>query len=147
MNAFAPEHLQLALSTPRADEVAARITNAGEVLVGQHTPFSAANFVLGVPASLPTSGFAAVSSGITAARMMSSAPTRNWSGRRDTSSKRRVASHTASSPRVRTSSTSSAISSRSASGRMSRSERCVKEARSPALIVAHSRRRSTAFTS
>ncbi|MFM8713460.1 MAG: histidinol dehydrogenase, partial [Actinomycetota bacterium] len=48
VNAFAPEHLQLALSTPRADEVAARITNAGEVLVGQHTPFSAANFVLGV---------------------------------------------------------------------------------------------------
>jgi len=70
VNAFAPEHLQLALSTPRADEVAARITNAGEVLVGQHTPFSAANFVLGVPASLPTSGFAAVSSGITAAAFL-----------------------------------------------------------------------------
>jgi len=70
VNAFAPEHLQLALSTPRADEVAARITNAGEILVGQHTPFSAANFVLGVPASLPTSGFAAVSSGITAAAFL-----------------------------------------------------------------------------
>ncbi|MFM8644966.1 MAG: histidinol dehydrogenase, partial [Actinomycetota bacterium] len=70
VNAFAPEHLQLALSTPRADEVAACITNAGEVLVGQHTPFSAANFVLGVPASLPTSGFAAVSSGITAAAVL-----------------------------------------------------------------------------
>jgi len=70
VNAFAPEHLQLALSTPRADEVAARIPNAGEILVGQHTPFSAANFVLGVPASLPTSGFAAVSSGITAAAFL-----------------------------------------------------------------------------
>ena len=42
------------------------IVNAGEILVGQHTPFSAANFVIGCPASLPTSGFAHVSSGITA---------------------------------------------------------------------------------
>ena len=42
------------------------LTDAGEILVGQHTPFSAANFVIGCPASLPTSGFAHVSSGITA---------------------------------------------------------------------------------
>ena len=69
-NAFAPEHLQMAVDAPRADEVVARIKHAGEILVGQHTPFSAANFVLGVPASLPTSGFAAVSSGITAAAFM-----------------------------------------------------------------------------
>ena len=41
------------------------LVNAGEILVGQHTPFSAANFVIGCPASLPTSGFAEVSSGIT----------------------------------------------------------------------------------
>ena len=34
------------------------IVNAGEILIGQHTPFSAANFVIGCPASLPTSGFA-----------------------------------------------------------------------------------------
>ena len=44
----------------------AGLINAGEILVGQHTPFSAANFVIGCPASLPTSGFAHVSSGITA---------------------------------------------------------------------------------
>ena len=44
----------------------AALVNAGEILVGQHTPFSAANFVIGCPASLPTSGFAHVSSGITA---------------------------------------------------------------------------------
>jgi histidinol dehydrogenase len=43
------------------------LVNAGEILVGQDTPFSAANFVIGCPASLPTSGFAHVSSGITAA--------------------------------------------------------------------------------
>lgn len=72
VNAFAPEHLQLALAPQRCDDVVARITNAGEILVGQDTPFSAANFVLGVPASLPTSGFAAVSSGITAAAFLKS---------------------------------------------------------------------------
>ena len=31
------------------------LVTAGEILVGQHTPFSAANFVIGCPASLPTS--------------------------------------------------------------------------------------------
>ena len=70
VNAFAPEHLQVAVAAERADELMIRIRNAGEILVGQHTPFSAANFVLGVPASLPTSGFAAVSSGITAATFL-----------------------------------------------------------------------------
>jgi histidinol dehydrogenase len=70
VNMFAPEHLQLAIDAPHADDVAARIHHAGEMLIGQNTPFSAANFVLGVPASLPTSGFAAVSSGITAAAFL-----------------------------------------------------------------------------
>ena len=70
VNAFAPEHLQLAIKRPHADDLVARINNAGEILVGQDTPFSAANFVLGCPASLPTSGFAAVSSGITVAAFM-----------------------------------------------------------------------------
>src|ERR1019366_998006 len=64
VNAFGPEHLQLALRRP--DEVLAHIRNAGEILIGQQTPFSSANYVLGCPASLPTSGFAKVSSGITA---------------------------------------------------------------------------------
>jgi histidinol dehydrogenase len=63
-NAFGPEHLQLALAHP--DAVLARIRHAGEILIGQHTPFSSANYVLGCPASLPTSGFAKVSSGVTA---------------------------------------------------------------------------------
>ncbi len=64
-NAFAAEHLQLAVDPSIEDEVLARLIHAGEILIGQHTPFSAANFVLGCPASLPTSGFARVSSGIT----------------------------------------------------------------------------------
>jgi len=66
VNRFAPEHLQVAVDGGVEAEVVSRIVNAGEILVGQDTPFSAANFVLGCPASLPTSGFAHVSSGITA---------------------------------------------------------------------------------
>jgi len=65
-NEFAPEHLQVAVADDVIDDVVAGLVNAGEILVGQHTPFSAANFVVGCPASLPTSGFAHVSSGITA---------------------------------------------------------------------------------
>ena len=65
-NEFAPEHLQVAVADDAVDAVVDHLTNAGEILVGQHTPFSAANFVIGCPASLPTSGFAHVSSGITA---------------------------------------------------------------------------------
>jgi histidinol dehydrogenase len=65
-NEFAPEHLQVAVDDAAIDHVVDGLVNAGEILVGQHTPFSAANFVIGCPASLPTSGFAHVSSGITA---------------------------------------------------------------------------------
>ena len=65
-NAYAPEHLQLAVADDVLEATLALLTEAGEILVGQHTPFSAANFVIGCPASLPTSGFAHVSSGITA---------------------------------------------------------------------------------
>ena len=65
-NRYAPEHLQVAVDDDHVDGVVDALHNAGEILVGQHTPFSAANFVIGCPASLPTSGFAHVSSGITA---------------------------------------------------------------------------------
>jgi histidinol dehydrogenase len=65
-NEFAPEHLQVVVAEAMIDEIVDGLVNAGEILVGQHTPFSAANFVIGCPASLPTSGFAHVSSGITA---------------------------------------------------------------------------------
>ena len=65
-NQYAPEHLQVAVTDSAVDGLVDSLVNAGEILVGQHTPFSAANFVIGCPASLPTSGFAHVSSGITA---------------------------------------------------------------------------------
>jgi histidinol dehydrogenase len=69
-NGYAPEHLQVAVADDRVEGVLDGLVNAGEILVGQHTPFSAANFVIGCPASLPTSGFAHVSSGITAATFL-----------------------------------------------------------------------------
>jgi len=63
-NAYAPEHMQIAVRDE--DAMLARVRNAGEVLLGQWTPISAANFVIGCPASLPTSGFAKVHGGVTA---------------------------------------------------------------------------------
>jgi histidinol dehydrogenase len=65
-NRYAPEHLQVAVADAVVDQVVDSLINAGEILVGQHTPLSAGNFLIGCPASLPTSGFAHVSSGITA---------------------------------------------------------------------------------
>jgi histidinol dehydrogenase len=63
-NAYAPEHMQIAVRNE--DAVLDRLHNAGEILIGQWTTISAANFIIGCPASLPTSGFAQVSGGITA---------------------------------------------------------------------------------
>ena len=64
-NAFGPEHMQLAVDASVQQSLLDQLHNAGEILLGQHTTISAANFVIGCPASLPTSGFSAVSSGIT----------------------------------------------------------------------------------
>ncbi len=63
VNAYAPEHLQIATRHPR--EILAYITHAGEILLGQHTPFAAGNYAIGVPAALPTGRAARSSSGIT----------------------------------------------------------------------------------
>jgi histidinol dehydrogenase len=63
-NEFGAEHVLLL--GPRVEDQADRVRNAGEVLVGDTTPFSAANYVLGVPAVLPTGGSSRSTSGITA---------------------------------------------------------------------------------
>jgi len=63
VNAYAPEHLQVATRDPFG--MLGHIRNAGEVLLGQHTPFSAGNYAIGVPAGLPTGGFARTDSGVT----------------------------------------------------------------------------------
>jgi histidinol dehydrogenase len=62
-NEYAPEHLQIVTRDP--DAALARIEHAGEILLGP-TPFSAANYVIGIPATLPTGRYARVSSGVTA---------------------------------------------------------------------------------
>ena len=65
-NRWAPEHLQIAVDAAEEARLVDLLVNAGEILVGQNTLFAAGNYVIGCPASLPTGGFAHVSSGITA---------------------------------------------------------------------------------
>jgi len=57
INDYAPEHLQIL--SQDAWKYLGKIKNAGEVLLGQHTPSTLGNFVLGCNAVLPTSGAAA----------------------------------------------------------------------------------------
>jgi len=65
-DAYAAEHMQLVVRPEIEQATVARLQNAGELLIGQCTPIAAANYVLGVPAALPTGAFARVTSGITA---------------------------------------------------------------------------------
>jgi histidinol dehydrogenase len=53
-NAIAPEHLQIATRDPL--EELSLVRNAGEILLGQHTPFSLANYAIGANAVLHTGG-------------------------------------------------------------------------------------------
>lgn len=66
--AYAPEHLQIATRDP--EMTLAQLTYAGEVLLGQDSPVSAANFTIGVPATLPTGGFARINGGVTSRTFM-----------------------------------------------------------------------------
>jgi histidinol dehydrogenase len=52
VNEFAPEHLEILAHEPLA--VMGRIRNAGEVLLGRHTPITLGNYMLGINAVLPT---------------------------------------------------------------------------------------------
>ena len=72
-NEYAVEHLQIATADPHA--TLARIEHAAEILIGQNTPMAAANFTIGVPNTLPSGGYAAVSSGITARTFMATSST------------------------------------------------------------------------
>lgn len=54
VNRFAPEHLQVRTRDPFA--TLPHLENAGEILLGEHTPFSAANYAIGANAVLPTGG-------------------------------------------------------------------------------------------
>lgn len=56
VNRYAPEHLEILTSDPF--ETLNGITNAGEVMLGLHTPISLANYAVGLNAVLPTGGMA-----------------------------------------------------------------------------------------
>lgn len=60
INDYAPEHLMIHSSDPFAH--LGSITNAGEILLGENTPISLGNYVLGPNAVLPTSGAARIHS-------------------------------------------------------------------------------------
>ena len=52
VNAYAPEHLEVLVRDPFA--VLPQIEHAGEILLGEHTPITLCNFLLGPNAILPT---------------------------------------------------------------------------------------------
>ncbi len=56
VNEYAPEHMEVMTENPF--DLLAEIKNAGEILLGEHTPITLCNFLLGPNAILPTGGFA-----------------------------------------------------------------------------------------
>jgi histidinol dehydrogenase len=62
VNAYAAEHLEI--QTADASAVAARVTNAGAVFVGAHSPVSLGDYCAGSNHVLPTGGCARHSSGL-----------------------------------------------------------------------------------
>jgi histidinol dehydrogenase len=56
VNQYAPEHLEVLVREPLT--LLGKIHNAGEILLGSHTPSSMATYAIGVNAVLPTGGFA-----------------------------------------------------------------------------------------
>lgn len=93
-NSIAPEHMQIAVREPEA--LLPLLCNAGEILVGQATSFSAANFVIGCPAALPTNGYAKVAGGgtVDTFRKQAGVAKGDWaSARRMASSIRALAAH------------------------------------------------------
>ncbi|MBP7495806.1 MAG: histidinol dehydrogenase [Spirochaetales bacterium] len=62
VNQFAPEHLQLQVSSPL--DLLGKIQHAGEILLGSTTPFSVANYAVGANAVLPTGGKACTYSAV-----------------------------------------------------------------------------------
>lgn len=62
INAYAPEHL--IIQTVNAEELAARVINAGSVFIGPYTPESAGDYASGTNHTLPTNGYARSYSGV-----------------------------------------------------------------------------------
>ncbi|MFD0710541.1 histidinol dehydrogenase [Paenibacillus sp. GCM10027626] len=70
INWFAPEHLMVSCHKETEERVLSLVRNAGEILIGEYTPFSAANYGIGITAVLPTNHFARAFSGITSKDMV-----------------------------------------------------------------------------
>lgn len=68
MNQYAPEHVLVKVKNE--DYVVDKIVNAGEILIGDYTPFTAGNYCIGITAVLPTNGYAKNISGITSKDMV-----------------------------------------------------------------------------
>ncbi len=62
VNAYAPEHLIISCSND--ESIAERITNAGSVFLGNHSPESAGDYASGTNHTLPTNGYANAYSGV-----------------------------------------------------------------------------------
>lgn len=56
VNEYAPEHMEVMTKMPF--DILPKIKNAGEILLGDYTPVTLCNFLLGPNAILPTGGFA-----------------------------------------------------------------------------------------
>ena len=63
-NDYAPEHCQVATADTEATLRSVRY--AGEALLGQNTPIGASSYTIGIPATLPTGGYAQLNGGVTA---------------------------------------------------------------------------------
>ena len=62
INAYAPEHLILAVKNPEI--LAQQIRNAGSVFLGHYTPESVGDYASGTNHTLPTNGYARAYSGL-----------------------------------------------------------------------------------
>ncbi len=63
-NEYAAEHVQVATADPEG--TLRDLRYAGEILLGQDTPIGASSYSIGIPATLPTGGFAKLNGGVTA---------------------------------------------------------------------------------
>ncbi len=61
-NSFAPEHLEIVTKNPK--KIAAKITNAGAIFLGEYSPEAIGDYVAGPSHTLPTMGTARFSSGL-----------------------------------------------------------------------------------
>jgi histidinol dehydrogenase len=69
-NDYAAEHVQIATRDPESTLRGLRY--AGEVLLGQDTPIGASSYTIGIPATLPTGGYARLNGGVTARTFLTS---------------------------------------------------------------------------